>query len=50
MTTKKAAKSHIKMYASDEFIKAVKEAAEKEDLSQSAFILIALKNKIKRTK
>jgi len=43
-------KPHIKMYAEASFIKAVQEAAKKEGLTQSAFIFLTMKNKIKRSK
>ena len=44
----KIIKKHIKMYSDDEFIKLVQEHAEKEGLSQSAYILTATKAKIKK--
>lgn len=48
MKNKAAVKKHIKMYSDDEFIALVQVHAEKEGLSQSAYILTATKAKIKK--
>ena len=41
-------KGHAKMYATDKFLTTLKEAAEKAELTQSAFMLLAVKDKIKK--
>ena len=43
-------KPHVKMYANDDFIKSLKDFAEQEGLTLSAFIFLTMKNKIKRSK
>ena len=40
--------NHAKMYAPDSVLKAMKEAATKEGLSQTSFMLLAVKAKIKQ--
>lgn len=42
-------KSHAKMYAPDSVLADLKAAAEKEGMSQTAFMLMAVKIQIKRT-
>ena len=40
--------NHAKMYAPDSVLKSMKEAATKEGLSQTSFMLLAVKAKIKQ--
>ena len=47
-TTKYKPKNHAKMYAPDNVLAELKAAAEKEHMSQTAFILMAVKAKIKQ--
>ena len=49
-TTKYKPKNHAKMYAPDNVLEELKVAAERDGLSQTAFILIAVKAKLKRNK
>lgn len=44
----KPVKKHIKMYADDKFIAKLQEVAETEGLTQSNFIFLAVKDKIKK--
>jgi len=41
-------KNHAKMYATDNILDALKAAAEKEGMSQTQFMLIAVKAKIRQ--
>ena len=41
-------KNHAKMYATDSLLESLKDAAEKEGMTQSAFMLLAVKAKIKQ--
>lgn len=43
-------KNHAKMYAPDKVLADLKEAAEKEGMSQTAFMLLAVKDKIKKAR
>ena len=45
---KRKPKNHAKMYATDSVLDQLKEAAEKEGLTGSAFMLLAVKDKIKK--
>lgn len=47
MTTKQV-KKHVKMYADEKFISKLQEVAESEGLTQSNFIFLAVKEKIKK--
>ena len=41
-------KNHAKMYAADPVLDQLKDAAEKEGLTRSAFMLLAVKDRIKK--
>ena len=43
-------KKHIKMYASDEHLEAVKKLAEDEGLTQSNYLFLLTKKELKRSK
>ncbi len=47
-SVKKPVKKHIKMYAEDNFIEKVEDAAAAEGLSLSGFLFAATKDKIKK--
>jgi len=47
-TSKYKPKNHAKMYAPDNVLADLKVAAEKEGMSQTSFMLLAVKDKIKK--